>query len=215
MSSVAGSAPRFTIGEAIGEGWEAFKANFAPMALYAVLVWAVSALVNLVFGNPEGGVRSLIAFVISFVVNQIITIGWLRIALDAIDGRRASPERIRASMSVLVPFMVAALVFSFAVTIGLVLLIIPGIIVAIVLGFYGWILVDGKETDAMAALRRSAEITRGERLHLFGLGLMLLLLNIVGLMALIIGIIVTSAISILALGHVYRRLEQTAMGAAR
>ena len=113
----------------------------------------------------------------------------------------------------LVPYIVAAVLFSIAVTIGLILLIIPGIIAAIVLGFYGWILVDRSERDAIAALRHSIEITRGEWLRLFLLGIALLALNLLGLLLFIVGVIVTSAVSILALAHVYRRLEETAHGA--
>lgn len=61
--------------------------------------------------------------------------------------------------------------------------------------------------DGVAALRRSAEITRGNRWQLFGFLIVLLLLNIVGLLALVIGVLITSAVSILALAHVYRRLD--------
>lgn len=206
MSSTA--AP-FSYGEALRHGWQAFTANVGAMALYALVVVAVSGLLNLLLASLDA-TQTFIGNVAVFLINQVISIGWLRIALDAIDGRPIETERIRASFSVLVPFIVAAILFSIGVTIGLVLLVIPGIVFAVVFGFYGWPLVDGAVGDGLSALRRSAEITRGHRWQLFGFVIVLVLLNIVGVLALVIGVLITSAVSILALAHVYRRLDAAA-----
>ena len=92
------------------------------------------------------------------------------------------------------------------VAIGLVLLIVPGIIFAVIFGFYGWGLVDGVVDDGVSALRHSAEITRGHRWQLFGFAIVLILFNLLGLLALVVGVLITSAVSILALAHVYRQL---------
>ena len=196
---------RFSIAGALAAGWHGFVANFAPMALYAVIV----LLVNFFVGYPAReaeGLNGLLWNFIGFLVSQCITIGWLRIALDIVDGRPVSAERVRNSFEVLLPFFVAAILFSVMVAIGFVLLIVPGIILAVIFGFYGWVLVDGRERKALLALGRSADITRGHRLHLVGFGLVLLVFNIVGLLLFVVGVFVTSAVSILAVAHVYRRL---------
>lgn len=196
---------RFSIADALVAGWHGFVANFAPMALYAVLVLLVNFLVGYP-GRGAEGVEGMLWNFIGFLVSQCITIGWLRIALDIVDGRPVSAERVRSSFDVLLPFFVAAILFSIMITIGFVLLIVPGIVLAVVFGFYGWLLVDGQEKEALAALSGSARITRGERLHLFGFGLVLLLFNVIGLLLFVVGVFVTSAVSILAAAHVYRRL---------
>jgi uncharacterized membrane protein len=210
MSAVPAS---FSYGDALRHGWRAFTANIGPMALYALVVIGVSVLVNIVFGRPDG-TQSFLGNLVGFLVNQLITIGWLRIALDAVDGRPIDTDRIRNAFSVFVPFLVAAILFSLGVTLGLILLIVPGIIFAVVFGFYGWALVDGAVEDGVAALRHSAEITRGNRWQLFGFGIVLLALNLLGLLALVIGVVITSAVSILALAHVYRQLSGGAPTAA-
>lgn len=105
----------FSYGDALRHGWQSSTANIGPMALYALVVVVVSGLVNLLLSSL-GARQTLIANIVVFLVNQVITIGWLRIALDAIDGRRIDAERVRASFSVLGPFIVAAFLFSIGVT---------------------------------------------------------------------------------------------------
>lgn len=197
---------RFEIGAAIMQGWRSFVANVVPMAAYAGIVLVVNLLVSWLTRGETGFFGSLINSLVSFVISQLIAIGWLRIALDIVDGVPVTMDRVRESFGVLVPYIIAAIVFSIMVGIGFVLLIVPGIIVLVVFGFYGWALVDGRCRDAFEALRFSAEITRGERLHLFGFGVVIVLLNLLGVLLFVVGVLVTSAVSILAAAHVYRAL---------
>jgi uncharacterized membrane protein len=57
------------------------------------------------------------------------------------------------------------------------------------------------------ALRRSAQITRGARIRLLGLSVVLLLLNLAGFVVCVVGLVVTYAISAVALAYVYRLLS--------
>jgi len=207
---VVTASRRFSIGAAIGDGWRAFTANIVPMVLYGLVVLVVSFILDLILGEATGTIRATLTGVVVFVVNQLVTIGWLRIALDIVDGRAVTAERVRESFDILLPFAIAAILFSIMLAVGTALLVVPGIIVAVVFGFYGWILVDGPATQPIEALRRSAEITRGERLHLFAFGVVLLLLNLLGLLVFIVGVLVTSAVTMLAVAHVYRQLDGSA-----
>ena len=51
---------------------------------------------------------------------------------------------------------------------------------------------------------RSAEITKGNRWNLFALGLVLLLVNLVGLLLFVVGVLFTMGISLVTLAYVYR-----------
>ena len=210
---VSNAPSRFSIGQALAVGWNRFLANIGPMALYALVVWSISALLSLP-GRDSGGVATFLFGVVSLVVGQLISIGWIRLALDVVDGRRVTAASITASFRVLLPYAVAAIIFSLALAVGLVLLVVPGIVVAVVFGFYGWVIVD-RGSDPVAALRRSAALTEGERWHLFGFGLTLLALNVLGLLVLLVGVLVTSGVSLLALAHVYRQLQGSQEAAPR
>ena len=203
---MSASSHRFDIAAALGVGWRTFVANLVPMAAYALVVLVVSVIANFLIGQPTGFITSLLGTIVMFVIGQLMAIGWLRIALDAVDGRAVTVDRIRESFGILVPYAIAAVIFGIGVTIGMVLLIVPGIIVILIFGLYGWLLVDGVVREPLEAFRRSAEITRGERLHLFVFGIVLVVLNLVGLLVFVVGVLVTSAVSILAVAHVYRQL---------
>lgn len=203
---MAANPSRFEIATALAQGWRSFAPNVVPMAAYAAAVLVVNLAISWITRGEAGFFESSLNSLVSFVISQMIAIGWLRIALDIVDNVPVTLDRVRESYGVLVPYLIAAIVFSILATVGFILLVVPGIIVLVVFGFYGWALVDGRSRDAFDALRFSAEITRGERLHLLGFGIVLVLFNLLGLLLLIVGVLVTSAVSILAAAHVYRAL---------
>jgi uncharacterized membrane protein len=201
----APAARGFDIGEAFRFGWDRFKANFGPLAIAALAVFLVEVLTNSLTRQFEG-FASLLMTLVSFFVGQVIAMGWVRMSLKITDGKEASIADFFERLDLLLPYAIASLLFSIMVALGLVLFVVPGIILAIVFAFYGPALVD-EELGSIDALKRSAAITRGNRGRLFLFGLAVLLLNVVGLLFLVVGVLVTSGISLLAFAYVYRRLS--------
>ncbi len=66
---------------------------------------------------------------------------------------------------------------------------------------------QGDAAVAMDTLRRAAQITEGHRWQLFGLAIVLALINVVGLLACVVGRLYTSGITIIAWAYTYRRLS--------
>jgi uncharacterized membrane protein len=56
-------------------------------------------------------------------------------------------------------------------------------------------------------MRRSAEITRGHRWELFGLGLLLIGINFLGLLACCVGVIFTEGITAMTVAYAYKTLS--------
>lgn len=205
------SGHRFSIGEALSAGWRRFWPNILPMAVFALIVWAVNFLVQALQRDAGAAGRFLFSL-IGFVIGQLVAIGWIKIALDISDGRSLNAQAIADRFRLVLPYLVAAVLYALMVGIGLILLIVPGIILAIVFAFYGFVIVDTGTTDPIGALRRSAQLTRGHRGRLFLLGLVLLGINLLGLLLLIVGVLITSGISLLAIAYVYRRLAPAPAG---
>lgn len=195
------------IGDAFRAGWRGFIANIVPLIVVALIVWVVSGLVNL-WANQTAGLVQFLWQVLAFFVSQVVSIVWIALALAIIDGRDISADSLLPSGGVLLSYIIASFLFTLMLAVGLVLLIVPGLIVAVVFGLYGWAVVD-KSLDPMEALRHSSRITQGNRWQLFGFILVAIALNIVGVLLLIIGVLVTSAITLIAAAHVYRQLDGT------
>lgn len=193
------------IGAAFGAGWRGFTANIGPLVVVALIVWVVTGAVNWLSTDTTGVIRFL-ASVVSFFLGQLVAIVWISLALAIIDGRPISGESLLPDGSTLISYIIASLIFTVMFGIGLLLLIIPGLIVAVVFGLYGWALVD-KGLGPIESLRESSRLTAGHRGQLFLFVLAAIGLNILGLFALIIGVLITSAITLIAAGHVYRQLD--------
>ena len=74
---------------------------------------------------------------------------------------------------------------------GMVMLIIPGIVFACRLAFVPYLIVD-KEMEVSAALSKSWEMTKGYGWQIFFIGLLAIPIAILGLLALIFGVIVSA-----------------------
>ncbi len=94
--------------------------------------------------------------------------------------------------------------------VGLVLLIVPGIIFAVVFFYFGYAIVQQPELGVFDALKRSADITRGYRWPLFGLAILLVLINFVGLLACCVGLFFTYGITAVATAYSYKVAERSA-----
>jgi uncharacterized membrane protein len=105
--------------------------------------------------------------------------------------------------------MTIAYVFIFA---GLILLIVPGVIVASALCFTSYRIFDMKIHDWKGdyfwqAIRESFEMTKGHRGRIIVFLLAILALNILGVIALGIGILITMPITGIAIAHIYNTLK--------
>jgi hypothetical protein len=193
------------IAGAFRAGWRGFVGNIVPLIVVALVVWVVTGAVNL-WGNQTAGVAQFLWGVVSFFLGQIVAIVWISLALAVIDGREITSDTLLPSGGTLISYVVASLLFSLMVGIGLVLLVIPGLIVAVVFGLYGWALVD-KALDPIEALRHSSRITSGNRWQVFAFIVAAIVLNIFGVLLLVVGVLVTSAVTLIAAAHVYRQLD--------
>jgi uncharacterized membrane protein len=93
-----------------------------------------------------------------------------------------------------------------AVGIGLVLLIVPGVIFGLMFMFSTFLVID-RELAPIEALKESNRITYGHKWRLLGFTLVLLLINVLGALALLVGLLVTVPVSSLTFTHAYRVLS--------
>jgi hypothetical protein len=203
----AGPSGPFSPGAAFGYGWSAFWQNIGPMVGITVIILVVSGVINFI-GQSTGSIAGSIIFgIIGFVVGLILAMGLIRASLAVTDGQK--PEfSMLANTDRLAPYAVAAILFGIGFYIGLLLVIIPGIIFALVFMFHGFVIIDSPtEISGIDALKASSELTKGHKGELFLLVLILLGVNIVGALLCFVGLLFTYGISAITVAAAYRMLK--------
>ncbi|MFA5841366.1 MAG: hypothetical protein WC835_00150 [Candidatus Paceibacterota bacterium] len=183
---------KFTIWEAIDFGWKSAEKNLWFLVGLFLLVFMLSSGTGWFPGS-------------SFVISILGGISILTAVLDIYAGKKAAVENLFSKYNLILQYLVTSVLYLAMVFVGLVLFIIPGIYVMLRFQFYKFLIVD-KEMEPIEALRGSAQMTRGHVWQLFGLLCISVALNILGLLALGVGLLVTVPVTLLAYTFVYKKL---------
>ncbi len=183
---------RMSIGRVFQRAFSTISDNPLVVLGIAVVVGGLpSAIANLlirgIVGAPKPGIPDFSAiwgailfnWTIAVVVGAIVQGALTRAAVANYEGHRASlGECLGAALRVLLPLVGVGLIFGFGVALGWILLIVPGIIIMVMWSVAGPAVVVERE-GVMAALRRSQELTKGDRWKIFALFLVLLAIYVI------------------------------------
>jgi uncharacterized membrane protein len=192
---------KFSKGEAIKFGWSTTTGNLG-LFVFAILTLLIIQLMPMIL------TQSVVVMIVGTLLGFVVTMGIFRMSLRFIDGENGELVDLFATFPLLINYIIATILVSIIVMIGMLFFVIPGIILGIRLQLYTWVIVD-KQVGPLEALQRSWEITRGSAWNLFLLGLLLGLVNILGMLALGVGVLVTGPLSMVAMGYAYRQLESS------
>lgn len=199
---------KLAISEAVGFGWKTALNNLG----FFVALFIIVALIYIVPGWLKEATKvtapllSVVIGLVSFVLIVVVKLGLLKISLRFVDNEKGRFEDLWAYFHLFFKFLGTSIIYGLIVLAGLILLIVPGIIWAIQFGFFPYFMVE-KNSGPMEALKKSSEITKGNKWNLFLLGLLLIGINILGALCLLIGLIVTAPLSMLAVAFIYRKLS--------
>jgi uncharacterized membrane protein len=196
--------PAFTISETVSYSWNATFRNFGAVVLVSFIVLAGNTLVFLI-GEANSHAGLDLAFnLVGALVNLLLVLGLIRASLEVVQGRRPTLGEVFRPEGY-GPYLVASIIYLVGVYLGLIL-VIPGIVIAVIFQYYGYVVAEHPDVSAITALKHSARITSGNRFRLLGLAAVLLLLNIAGFLLCLVGLVVTYAITAVALAYTYRLL---------
>lgn len=194
----------FAVGDAIRFGFEKTKENF----WFLILVMAGSTIISSILksmshGKGDGGLAGAISFLFQIVVSA----GTIAIALNIVRGKEFGFSDFQISFEVFWKYAVTTILLSLLVGVGIVALIIPGIYFAVRYGLSTYLVVD-KHLGPLEAMKRSAELTEGSKWRLFQLLLAVIGVNILGALALVVGLFVSVPTSIIAGAWAYNELQK-------
>jgi uncharacterized membrane protein len=126
------------------------------------------------------------------------------ITLQFVDNKKPKLKDVYYTKN-LFNYILASIIRTLIIAVGFILFIIPGIIFSIKLQYSQYLIVD-KGKDAVDSLKGSWKMTKGVKWNLFLFGLLLGLINILGFLALLVGLFVTVPLTMVANAFVYRKL---------
>lgn len=198
---------RFTlnIAQALDFGWKATLANLRPL----LLLGAVGAVLSLFNGaltgkNAPVGAGLLALFV--QLAQLAVTLVMVRTALKVVDGEAPRLSPIEPLLQGYIGFFLINLVVGLVVGLGFVLLIVPGVLLALRYG-YAPVLVADRNLPVGEAMRESERLTEGSRGGLFAFGLALVGVNVLGALAFGVGLLFSVPTTTIAAMYVLRGLE--------
>jgi len=209
-------------------GWQTFKRR--PWFLVGVTL--LLAVINMIIPSPpeEGAISLMLGIgVVSVLLSLFLQLAGTAFALRAHDSVTTAslkdlwrPELyLRYLGTMLLSMLVIGIAFAIPVGLAFLLypvigyaslvalvLVIPGIILALALSQAGYLVIDQGQ-GPVAALKESARITKGNRGKLLLLGIAVALLVIVGLICLLVGVLIALPVASIAMAHAYRVLSGT------
>ena len=203
-SVMSGATPtEFRVWDIIGQAWDLVRPHMVPLAVMCGL----TSLVGLI--PVVGGVLVLLLTGPLYLV-------LFRTMLGVIDG---TPPRIDSLFQLDARWgqaLLAYLATTLATGLGMLLCVVPGLMLATMWSMTLPCLAERSTDDFWAAMKRSADLTRGYRMRIFLLYLAFIPLMLLGLLALVVGIFVAAAVVLMSLALVYRFLlaQEAARGGA-
>jgi uncharacterized membrane protein len=199
-------AAAFDRNDAIRQGWKQALAHARTVMGVVAIGWLVGFVEQMVRGAPGAySVGSRLALLLLQGIQIAVTLGAISLFLRIHDGQSPRIRDMLDALPLYFPFLLAQIVYGLIVAGGLLLLLVPGVIWAIRFGFFGFFMVD-RRLDPIAALRASWRLTQGHARELFWFALVVLGINLVGAIALGVGLLITIPTTAIAAARVYRAL---------
>ena len=234
-SSLSSSKKTFSVAEAFSFGWNKTFQNIKFYIVSLIVVGIVYFVLEYLVKNT--GFLGIVFYIILLIFGFIFGYLFILTALKVYNNEKLELSKISSYMqftnlfwnyvggSILIGigFMIAYLLIlgSFALTIHFrsiisllfiviaIVLSVFLVIYAIALSFWSYILID-QNKQIIESIKESYHITKGKKWKIFGILLLLAILNVVGAVLLLVGLLVTIPMTILSFVFLYKKLEEIA-----
>jgi hypothetical protein len=219
---VPGSDP-IDVGACVKRGFELTKRHFGAILLVGFVYVVVYFGANFIFGmiaglavpgmagesgeqTPGAVIGPAIIQIFSSLVSAYLGLGMTRIGLNFVSGKEVTVGQMFGEAGKLPRMIGASILYYLMVFGGLLLLIVPGIYLAIRFMHYSTAIVD-RNMGVLESLKYSSSITTNNRLNLFLLGVLSFFIVIAGLLALVVGLVFAIPVVWLATFAAYRWMQ--------
>ncbi len=196
------------VGSAYGNGWRQLWKYFLELFLIGIIGFVIGIPAGM-GGSSEGAAVSFLGFLglaYGILVVGPVDYGVSFAYLKASRGDSLEIKNMFEAFQTYWNAVLASLLVTVIVIIGLILLIVPGIIFACKLVFTPYLVVDRK-MGVIEAVKGSWNMTRGHAWKVFLIGLLAVPISIAGLLCFIVGIIPAIMWICMALASLYHAVS--------
>jgi uncharacterized membrane protein len=199
---------KFSVRDALLFSWRTVTGNLWLFIGITAVAAAVDVIPDILKAQLREGtaVLPLTLGLLYFAVSIIVSMGSMHIALQFCRGQKATFSDLFVPTVHFWKYLAVSLLYGLLVTAGLLLFVVPGIIWAIKYQFCFYVVVS-EGAGPMAALRKSGELTQGMKWNLFVFDIVLGLVNLLGVLALGVGLFVTVPVTSVASASVYQKVS--------
>jgi membrane-anchored glycerophosphoryl diester phosphodiesterase (GDPDase) len=201
---------KFNVSEVLSSSWETLKANALVLIGlffgYNVVIFILGFVLGIIMYEFPGG--SLIVQLISLAISAFFSLGFIKIILQALNGEEPQVSAFQEQLPKFITAILASLLTGLIVTIGLILLILPGLYLSIRLQFGLYFIVE-ENAGVIDSLKKSWELTSNNDLlvPLILLALAAIGLVIAGIICLGVGVLVAAPLVYVMQAKVYTILK--------
>ncbi|HSF56100.1 MAG TPA: hypothetical protein VLA71_20260 [Algoriphagus sp.] len=194
--------PEFSIQESIIKGWELFKAQPLNSVAFTMLIFTIQLISTFYLKD--------FSLLISILISPPLSAGFFLVANRISRGVEVQFSNFFEGFSYWGIVIVTSLVSGIIIFFGILLLILPGIYLAVAFTFaIPFALFSGM--DFWTSLELSLKLITKNWWKFFGFVIVLLVFNILGLLCFFVGILVTLPISYFAIYVVFEDLTRDAL----
>ena len=191
---------RIDLGDVFSRTWTIFKANMGMCIGVVITANIINGIVSNIVSMSAAGISSQagsdvarfaiigIGQILSIVFSTWITAGQMNFLLKTARGLDAPFSDLFSGGRWLVPLLGGTILYFLMVVGGFILLIIPGIIVALMFSQFYYLIID-RNLGVIDALKTSRLITSGNKMTLFLIGLVMIPIAIIAALPCLIGLI--------------------------
>ena len=181
----------------LDEAWQMYKAHARHLLAIAFVIYLVAAVIAALLALAGGTIGALLGALVEIVAAFLLQATLIKAVQDVRDGRvdMSISETVSAATPYLGSVALASILAGIAITVGLILVIVPGLyLITIWAVIVPVIVIEG--SGALASFGRSYQLVRGRGWHVFGT--LVLVFVILLVVQFLLGLV------FLALPHVWR-----------
>ncbi len=140
--------------------WNIWK----PSLFVALITFIIELFITLIF--KESSIGNIFSSILTIALLPM-QIGIIRYVLEIVRGKEANMDYLKEYYDKILVIIVISLLVGIFTSLGLILFIVPGIVIALGYSMVNYIFAENKEITAMGVLRRSKELMNGYKMDYF------------------------------------------------